>query len=566
MNSAVTLNVMALHATIPVVAAIRHNNNGYRIRGASVDVNEGTATDTSMDTGGDNVGDMTGHIAATRHSHHRMRRRHAIGSSSRGQPQHHLLRGDGKIAPPLVDTQAVQGGDQHQHQHPWQPYLNDEIMDFSRQYEMYRLDQFKKVFSASHFVIGHHQGNERSQHSSSTRRLATDCKGRRWHPDTSTSAPICSNSVDNYPPFWDDPTMDGVIMFDTPEDCCKYYDSAMMGLICSVRDECAATQQIHKSDANTAAKQSDSTTWDKTETQSDIPCEELKFHPDHESEQGCSNSADIPDAWRESDVSAFFFDTAIECCQLFAIAGDCPVQDVCANTPPVKEVTAEEEPEPAASGKDEFKKETFCGGNKFHPNHETQEGCSNSKSIPSEWLSPEMSFLFFDSAEACCEEFNKNGHCPIVNVCDTPSSPTLDPVDNDKSESKPINTSDESPCVSSKFYPDKKEKSCSNDMNFPAKMASKPDFFFETGEECCKVLASEGGCSIIDVCANSKPSPVNEPIASPSSTCDSARYHPHPSKSKLIILFFGTLSLTCYIFSNNVQSHHDHRFHFVYRP
>jgi hypothetical protein len=99
--------------------------------------------------------------------------------------------------------------------------------------------------------------------------------------------------------------------------------------------------------------------------------------------------------------------------------------------------------------------ESSCD-NKWHPEYNNADGCSNSLSYPKEWL--DVTGLFFDTKEDCCKWFKDGEPCKIYDECQTDGSPVELP------------TSTASACTSSEYHPDMVNKDgCSNSIgDYPA--------------------------------------------------------------------------------------------------
>ena len=62
--------------------------------------------------------------------------------------------------------------------------------------------------------------------------------------------------------------------------------------------------------------------------------------------------------------------------------------------------------------------ETPCQDLKFHPEEVSGTGCTNSLDYPQEWNDPAaLSYIFFDTAAACCDTYYANNECIITDVC-----------------------------------------------------------------------------------------------------------------------------------------------------
>jgi len=455
------------------------------------------------------------------------------------------------------------------------------LEDFSQQYKEYRRELFKKMLIASYPLMSTSTGIPGFQ---PRRRLETDCTGRKWHPDTTISVRGCSDSLDNYPPFWDQPEMLGVTMFETSEECCNFFrESTDDEFVCQLNSECdvkgCKDQYFHRiltgeevctndldyppgwnnpnyvgiymfvtgeeccEEFTNMAQFSNCEVRDvcvsisPTNLPSTSPtaydiCKSLRFHPDAESGQGCSNSENYPDDWDLPEKSFLWYDTAEECCAALGGGGFCPVLDVCNSDKPtlppskanpiskptlVQTSLPTTQPTTKPSGSSTLSStdtnvidghgddDVPCEELKFHPNHVTEVGCSNSRDFPTDWLSL-SSFFFFESREDCCLKFGGE-ECTIEDVC----SENLDsPPGTDGSDVYPDtnNNVDTGSCTNAKFHPVSVPGTCSNEDEVPTDWDGM-EIFFDSAEECCEIFSLDGKCNVIDICDTDR---ADEPV------------------------------------------------------
>eukprot|EP00956_Cyclotella_meneghiniana_P003035 scaffold3735_cov82-Cyclotella_meneghiniana.AAC.10 len=234
-------------------------------------------------------------------------------------------------------------------------------------------------------------------------------------------------------------------------------------------------------------------------------CEDNSWHPEHIRSDGCSNSLDYPVEWES--VDSVWFDNAEDCCKYFRPDGDCKVYNVC------------EEDKPPAIG---------CGLGWF-PDIVNMDGCSNGKDYPPEWAN--QPHYFSSTSEECCGKYFKGKDCKARNNCD-------------EGAPAPSSSVTTSKCVSNQmgWFPDPtNQDGCSNSEDYPSDWDHKPEYFFNSPEECCGMFFKGRDCKVYDNCEEevstltpppSSQSPMNQPSTlSPTNSPSSLNPSRMPSSS-----------------------------------
>lgn len=235
------------------------------------------------------------------------------------------------------------------------------------------------------------------------------CINRQWYRDLTNPNIACTNS---YPSSWNDPSIHEAVMFDSSDACCHALVDLLGGSYgeCSMIDDCraftmAATTQRRLSCANS-----------------------IGFHPNTQTEEGCTNDLNYPEAWLRNGLKEkMFFPTAQGCCDFFFRGDKCPIVDICPAggsppTPPTKPTP--QSPTPASPPSD-----PAC---LWHVDITLQDGCSNDSNYPAEWMNSAVKAnMLHPTAAVCCTKMFPNGRaCKHHNRgCDaapkdTPPSPT----------------------------------------------------------------------------------------------------------------------------------------------
>ena len=193
---------------------------------------------------------------------------------------------------------------------------------------------------------------------------ATAASSQYWYPDLTTSSTqtlACTNSLLHYhPTSWvSEASIAEIVMFTSGEECCNTLTDLMMGedgsghdddvegeimattRTCVVQNDCKSTNNSHPNGASLLLSNQILLEHDTTTTNTTIPAAaavidngnggvnqqqqssksrrrrlcaaatSLGFHPDTESEKGCTNSKVYPPPWERDQlkVCAFFFFT-----------------------------------------------------------------------------------------------------------------------------------------------------------------------------------------------------------------------------------------------------------------
>lgn len=161
-----------------------------------------------------------------------------------------------------------------------------------------------------------------------------------------------------------------------------------------------------------------------------------------------------------------WFDNAEDCCKYFRPDGDCKVYNVC------------EEDKPPAIG---------CGLGWF-PDIVNMDGCSNGRDYPPEWAN--QPHYFSNTSEECCGKYFKGKDCKARNNCDEGAPAPSSSVTTNK-------------CVSNQigWFPDPTNRDgCSNSEDYPSDWDHKPEYFFNSPEECCGMFFKGRDCKVYDNC------------------------------------------------------------------
>ena len=270
----------------------------------------------------------------------------------------------------------------------------------------------------------------------------------------------------------------------TWEECCeRFFPGAPVG-VCKKYETC-----------DTPDSAPDTTTTEPTKTvpnTTDSPAQcKYKWHLNAVTNDGCSNSESIHEAWLSDQlVDRMFFSELIACCNTFfpSSGGDCPVDDtgcmVASNGDDDTDSNTNTEP---PSNQCKYK---------WHMDKQTNSGCSNSDDVHEAWLSEGLvDKMFFATSEDCCNTFfpSSGGNCPVDDTgCvvggGTESTATQPPQ----------------PQCKYKWHLDKMtQQKCSNsDDVFEAWLAPElaDKMFFAELEDCCNAFfpSSGGACPVED--------------------------------------------------------------------
>lgn len=209
------------------------------------------------------------------------------------------------------------------------------------------------------------------------------CEGRSWHPDNTASLPTCTNTRHGYPPYWENPEMKGVFMFDTPDECCNKL---------SPNGDCVMKEARECAD-------------------DDGPDDCAgPWHPAADFD-GCSNSprGTYPDDWTVPGVSErYFYETHAECCNatfVYPSIDECPKTNHCPTGRPT--------PAPVSCPSE----------NKWHRDADANaRTCTNDLNYPKAWNDPFLMWDYlFDTPEQCCARTaNQEEPCIVVDICTGP--------------------------------------------------------------------------------------------------------------------------------------------------
>ena len=330
-----------------------------------------------------------------------------------------------------------------------------------------------------------------------------------WYPDFSDATRcVYGEGYDDYMAFEENAHL---YLFEREEDCCEEHacvttSTSSTAAATEVTSTTTTTTSTSTTVAATEAASTTTTTSTAAATEAasatigtrtpEMSCEGLKFHPDTVTFHMCTNS-DSPESYEATWPSAFFFDTPQECCEFFSWDSEkCKIDDVC--------------------------KPPSCSDLKFHPGNTPDSGCTNSEDYHEQWDEPYyQEHLFHDTALECCDMFwvNRDGPCPIVDVCAPTATPTTAP---------------ELSCEELKFHPaTTDEGGCTNTQVHPEVWTTvdmKDHFFFDTAMECCEIFGDyDGSCAIVDICA-----PTGSPTTALSKSersCEKLKFHPATTES-----------------------------------
>eukprot|EP00579_Thalassiosira_antarctica_P010117 CAMPEP_0201918322 /NCGR_PEP_ID=MMETSP0903-20130614/7517_1 /ASSEMBLY_ACC=CAM_ASM_000552 /TAXON_ID=420261 /ORGANISM="Thalassiosira antarctica, Strain CCMP982" /LENGTH=255 /DNA_ID=CAMNT_0048454617 /DNA_START=281 /DNA_END=1044 /DNA_ORIENTATION=+ len=158
------------------------------------------------------------------------------------------------------------------------------------------------------------------------------CEGRLWHPDNTASLPTCTNTLDGYPSYWENPEMKGLFMFDKPDECCDMLKGQGGG---AVDNDCSIKEANDCVDGGNPNGQDSSSGADHHVGGIDMSCDNRKWHVSKSKAETCTNDDDFPSSWNDdSFLGKTMFSSHNECCNSLEAAfglsnSNCNLVNVC---------------------------------------------------------------------------------------------------------------------------------------------------------------------------------------------------------------------------------------------